>query len=102
MTCTDTLNRRIRNYSQNYSYVIQLSNSSSRLSRTSAEWILEDPSSGNSLQPFAAFEDVWFENLYATTSNNANVNLATATMIGISGKCGVSKYSDTDFYAYST
>ncbi|KAH8899859.1 concanavalin A-like lectin/glucanase [Thozetella sp. PMI_491] len=92
----------LTNGNQGYTYTVTLTGGTT-LSRTSAEWILEDPASGGSLLPFASFSDVWFEDVYATTTSNTHLGVDSSTLISIdSGTCTAEEYDDGDFYTWSS
>ena len=97
----DPLYSTINNLSQDYSYTIGLSGGTA-LARVDAEWIVEDPAGGSGLEPFAAFTDIWFEEVYANTNISTTLGVDASTMYSInSNTCVAVEYDDGDFYAYS-
>jgi hypothetical protein len=93
----------IENYTQSYTYTVNLSGGTA-LGQLDADWIVEDPYGSSGQEPFPDFGDIWFEDVYATTSNGTYLDVATSSIIYLDSPtlCKAAEYDANDFYAWST
>lgn len=93
----------IENYTQSYTYTVNLTGGAT-LGQVDAEWIVEDPYGSGGQVPFPKFGTVWFEDVYATTTNGTILDVDSSTMIYLDNPplCEAAEYDSYDFYAWST
>ena len=95
------------NNDQSFSLTIDLHNGPA-LCRADADWIVEDffDSKGGNSVPFARFQDLWFEDVRATTTSGKAIGLDGASMIDLGSSvadstCVAQPYDNSNFWCQS-
>jgi hypothetical protein len=75
------------------------------LCRQDADWIVEDFYDANGQVAFGRFQDIWFEDVGATTTKGKTIGLENSSPISLGNgtvtTCVANVYDDTNFWCAS-
>lgn len=98
------ITRNIANLAQSLAMTINI-NDGPTLCRQDADWIVEDFYDAKGQVAFGRFQDVWFEDVGATTTKGQKIDLKNASPISLSNgtaiSCVANVFDDNNFWCAS-